>query len=47
MSHLLKPLTIGGVTLENNLILAPMAGVTCHFVCCAVVRERRLPGWRW
>lgn len=28
MSHLLKPLTIGGVTLENNLILAPMAGVT-------------------
>ncbi len=27
MSHLLKPLTIGGVTLENNLILAPMAGV--------------------
>ena len=28
MDHLLKPLTIGGVTLENNLILAPMAGVT-------------------
>lgn len=28
MSHLLKPLTIGGVTLKNNLILAPMAGVT-------------------
>lgn len=28
MNHLLKPLTIGGVTLENNLILAPMAGVT-------------------
>ena len=28
MSHLLKPLIIGGVTLENNLILAPMAGVT-------------------
>ncbi|MDE6603361.1 MAG: tRNA dihydrouridine synthase DusB [Lachnospiraceae bacterium] len=24
----MKPLTIGGVTLENNLILAPMAGVT-------------------
>ena len=28
MSHLLRPLAIGGVTLENNLILAPMAGVT-------------------
>lgn len=28
MSHLLKTLTIGGVTLKNNLILAPMAGVT-------------------
>lgn len=28
MSHLLKPLTIGDVTLKNNLILAPMAGVT-------------------
>lgn len=28
MGHLLKPLTIGGVTLVNNLILAPMAGVT-------------------
>lgn len=28
MSRLLRPLTIGGVTLENNLILAPMAGVT-------------------
>ena len=28
MNQLLKPLAIGGVTLENNLILAPMAGVT-------------------
>ena len=28
MSHLLKTLTIGGVTLKNNLILAPMAGVS-------------------
>lgn len=28
MGHLLRPLTIGGVTLKNNLILAPMAGVT-------------------
>ena len=28
MGDLLKPLAIGGVTLENNLILAPMAGVT-------------------
>lgn len=28
MSQLLKPLTIGKVTLQNNLILAPMAGVT-------------------
>lgn len=28
MSCLLRPLVIGGVTLENNLILAPMAGVT-------------------
>ncbi len=28
MSSLLKPLEIGGVTLKNNLILAPMAGVT-------------------
>ena len=28
MSHLLKPLTIGKVILQNNLILAPMAGVT-------------------
>lgn len=28
MSHLLKPLTVGGITLKNNLILAPMAGVT-------------------
>ncbi len=28
MSHLLKPLTIGDITLKNNLILAPMAGVT-------------------
>lgn len=25
---IVRPLTIGGVTLENNLILAPMAGVT-------------------
>ena len=28
MNCLLRPLTIGGVTLKNNLILAPMAGVT-------------------
>lgn len=28
MNHLLKPLAIGSVVLENNLILAPMAGVT-------------------
>lgn len=28
MHALLKPLAIGGVTLENNLILAPMAGVS-------------------
>lgn len=28
MDCLLHPLTIGGVTLKNNLILAPMAGVT-------------------
>lgn len=28
MDHLLRPLTVGGVTLKNNLILAPMAGVT-------------------
>ena len=28
MGHLLRPLVIGGVTLKNNLILAPMAGVT-------------------
>ncbi len=28
MENLLKPLTIGSVALENNLILAPMAGVT-------------------
>ena len=28
MGHLLRPLVIGGVILENNLILAPMAGVT-------------------
>ena len=28
MGDLLKPLAIGGVTFENNLILAPMAGVT-------------------
>ena len=28
MSHLLKPLMIGKVTLQSNLILAPMAGVT-------------------
>lgn len=28
MSYLLHPLTIGGITLKNNLILAPMAGVT-------------------
>ncbi len=28
MGDLLRPLAIGGVTLENNLILAPMAGVT-------------------
>lgn len=28
MDRLLKSLTIGGITLENNLILAPMAGVT-------------------
>lgn len=28
MSHLLKSLTVGGITLKNNLILAPMAGVT-------------------
>lgn len=28
MKNLLQPLTIGGITLANNLILAPMAGVT-------------------
>lgn len=28
MNHLLRPLVIGGITLKNNLILAPMAGVT-------------------
>lgn len=28
MKNLLKPLKIGGVTLMNNIILAPMAGVT-------------------
>lgn len=28
MSELLHPLTLGGVTLANNIILAPMAGVT-------------------
>ncbi len=28
MNSLLKPLTIGNVTLKNNIILAPMAGVT-------------------
>ena len=28
MSNLLHPLNIGGVTLDNNIILAPMAGVT-------------------
>ena len=28
MEHLLKPLTLGSVTLPNNIILAPMAGVT-------------------
>lgn len=28
MVNLLQPLTIGGVTLVNNIILAPMAGVT-------------------
>lgn len=28
MGDLLRPLVIGGVTLENNLIVAPMAGVT-------------------
>ncbi len=28
MSHLLRPLAIGGIILKNNLILAPMAGVT-------------------
>ena len=28
MESLIKPLTIGGVTLANNIILAPMAGVT-------------------
>lgn len=28
MNTLLKPLTIGNVTLKNNIILAPMAGVT-------------------
>lgn len=28
MSGLLHPLTLGGVTLANNIILAPMAGVT-------------------
>lgn len=28
MEQLIKPLTIGTVTLKNNLILAPMAGVT-------------------
>jgi nifR3 family TIM-barrel protein len=28
IKNMIKPLTIGSVTLENNLILAPMAGVT-------------------
>ena len=36
MEHLLKPLTLGSVTLPNNIILAPMAGVTdlpFHLLC--------------
>ena len=28
----LKRLKIGNVELENNIVLAPMAGITDHFV---------------
>ena len=39
---------IGNVTIPNNLILAPMAGVTdCHFVCCAKSRERAWYVRKW
>ena len=41
-------LTIGNVTLENNLILAPMQeSRTCHFVCCAGSREQGFCVRRW
>lgn len=41
-------LKIGNVTLENNLILAPMAGVTdLPFVCFARNREQVLSVQKW
>ena len=49
-------LKIGNVELENNVILAPMAGVTdmpyrilCreHFVCSAEKWEQHWCAWRW
>lgn len=44
----LSGLKIGQVTLENPLILAPMAGVTdLPFVYCAGKREQDLSAWKW
>ena len=46
MEKMIKKLRIGNVVLDNNLILAPMAGA-CHFVCCAGNRERDWCVRRW
>ena len=45
---MIRKLMIGDVELPNNLILAPMAGVTdLPFVCCVGSRERDFSAWRW
>lgn len=44
----IKQLGIGSVTLENNLILAPMAGVTdLPFRLYARSRAQDFCAWRW
>ena len=44
----MKKLQIGNVTLDNPIILAPMAGVSpCHFVCSAEKWEQHWCAWRW
>ena len=43
----MKKLQIGNVTLDNPIILAPMARVSDHFVCSAEKWEQHWCAWRW